>query len=415
MKHRSTSVAVATLLLAAPALAQSDQNAPSGDPQFKWGERNTSYPPAFDAQFRAPIVPTQAELDVETVVDGLVHPWAIKNLPGDSGYLVTERTGTLRHVTSQGILSEPIGGTPKVRDEKQGGMLDVETGPNFAEDRMVYLSYAKPTGTNDAGKTLSATAVGRGRLSDDFSRIEGFEDIWVQKPSAPEPLHYGSRIAFGDQGHVFITTGERFTFENRPRAQQLGATWGKTIRVNADGSIPQDNPFVSNPEADDAIWSYGHRNIQGAQIVDGQLVVLEMGPQGGDEINIVEPGLNYGWPLVSYGRRYDRFGGAPVGTGTAKMEGMTQPLYFWDPVIAPSDFVIYDGEMFSEWQGDYLVSALVAGGLVRISLGEDGLVEAEERVLSDLKRTRDVEIDDDGSLLVITDQEDGRLVRIKRQ
>ncbi|MEF2553451.1 PQQ-dependent sugar dehydrogenase [Aurantimonas sp. A2-1-M11] len=414
MKIASNSVAVAALLVASSASGQTDQDAP-GDPQFEWGERNTSYSPAFDAQFRAPIVVTQTEFDVETIVDGLVHPWAIKNLPDDTGYLVTERTGTLRHVTSDGVLSPPIGGTPEVRDERQGGMLDVETGPNFAEDRMIYLSYAKPTGTNEAGMTMSATAVGRGRLSEDFTMVESFEDIWVQDPSAPEPLHYGSRVAFDDDNHVFITTGERFTFENRPRAQQLGATWGKTIRVNADGSIPEDNPFVGVLEADDSIWSYGHRNIQGAQVVDGQLVVLEMGPQGGDEINLIEPGLNYGWPLVSYGRRYDRFGGAPIGTGTAKIEGAAQPLYFWDPVIAPGDFVVYDGDMFPEWQGDFLISALVAGGLVRISQGEDGLVEAEERVLPDLKRTRDVEVDDDGSLLLITDQEDGRLLRITRR
>ncbi|SDY92541.1 PQQ-dependent sugar dehydrogenase [Citreimonas salinaria] len=413
MSNAPISLAVAALLLASPASAQTGQDA-SADPQFEWGERNTSYPPAFDAQFRAPMLVTQAELDVETIVDGLVHPWAIKNLPGDSGYLVTERTGTLRHVTSDGVLSAPIGGTPEVRDERQGGMLDVETGPNFAEDRMIYLSYAKPTGTNAEGMTMSATAVGRGRLSEDFAMVEGFEDIWVQDPSAPEPLHYGSRIAFDDQNHVFITTGERFTFENRPRAQQLGATWGKTIRLYADGSIPKDNPFVGVPEADDSIWSYGHRNIEGAQVVDGQLVVLEMGPQGGDEVNLIEPGLNYGWPLVSYGRRYDRFGSAPIGIGSADIEGAVQPLYFWDPVIAPNDFVVYDGDMFPEWQGDFLISALVAGGIVRLSVGGDGLVQAEERLLPDLKRTRDVEIDDDGSLLLITDQENGRLLRITR-
>lgn len=413
MINMPTWAAFAALLIASAAAAQTDQQS-SDDPQFEWGERNTSYPPAFDAQFRAPIAVTEAELDVETIVDGLVHPWAIKNLPGDSGYLVTERMGALRHVTSEGVLSDPLGGTPEVRDERQGGLLDVETGPNFAEDRMIYLSYAKPTGNDSEGMMMSATAVGRGRLSEDFNTVEDFEDIWVQNPSAPEPLHYGSRITFDDQDHVFITTGERFTFENRPRAQQLGATWGKTIRLHPDGSIPQDNPFVGNAEADDAIWSYGHRNIQGAQVVEGQLVVLEMGPQGGDELNKIEPGLNYGWPLVSYGRRYDRFGGAPIGTGKAKMEGTAQPLYFWDPVIAPNDFVVYDGDMFPEWQGDFLISALVAGGLVRLSLGKDGLVQTEERVLPDLKRTRDVEVDDDGSLLLVTDQEDGRLLRITR-
>ncbi|WP_370736671.1 PQQ-dependent sugar dehydrogenase [Jannaschia seosinensis] len=247
--------ALAALLIAPAAHGQTD-------PAFEWGERATSYPPAFDAQFRAPVMVTRTDLAVDTIVDGLVHPWAIENLPGDEGYLLTERTGTLRHVTSDGTLSAPIDGLPEVRDERQGGMLDVEMGPNFAENRMIYISYAKPMGTNADGMALSATAAGRGRL-EDLSTVEGFEDTWVQDPSAPEPLHYGSRIAFDGDGHVFITTGEHFTFENRPRAQQLGATWGKTIRVNLDGSIPDDNPFVGIPEADDSIWSYAIATSKG--------------------------------------------------------------------------------------------------------------------------------------------------------
>lgn len=409
--------AVATLGISAPASAHMGQDHPddggSAAPAFEWGDRNTSYPPAFDAQFRAPIVVTETAFEIETIADGLVHPWAVENLPGDAGYLVTERTGVLRHVTEDGTVSEPIGGLPEVRDEEQGGLLDVKMGPDFADDRMIYITYAKPTGTNDDGKTMSATAMGRGALSEDMQTVEGFEDLWVQQPSAPEPLHYGSRVAFDDEGHVFVTTGDRFTFENRPRAQQLGATWGKTIRLNLDGSVPDDNPFVGDTEADPSIWSYGHRNLQGAQVVDGELIVLEMGPQGGDEMNVIEAGANYGWPLVSYGRRYDRFGGAPIGTGAADMADTAQPLYFWDPVIAPNDFVVYEGEMFPDWQGDILISALVAGGLVRISLGDDGRVDAEERVLTgDLERTRDVEVDADGSLLILTDQEDGRLVRV---
>ena len=400
-------------LLAPPLALLASPAAPQSGEGHEWGERNTSFPPEFDAQFRAPIEVTEVGVTVETVVDGLVHPWAIENLPGDGGYLVTERTGNLRHVTQDGQLSEPLGGLPEVRDEEQGGLLDVELGPTFEQDRMIYVTYAKPTGTNDEGMTMSATAAGRGRLSEDFTRVEDFEDIWVQTPSAPEPLHFGSRIVFDDAGeHAFITTGEHFTFENRPRAQQLGATWGKVVRVNLDGSIPEDNPFVGREDAEPSIWSYGHRNIQSAQVVDGELVVVEMGPQGGDEINVVEPGGNYGWPLVSYGHRYDRFGGAPIGTGLSDMPGTIQPLYFWDPVISPGDFVVYEGEMFPEWQGDMLIGALSADGIVRISRGEDGRVEAEERLLTDLGRTRDVEVDDDGALLIITDYEDGELLRV---
>jgi glucose/arabinose dehydrogenase len=376
-----------------------------------WGERNTTLEPAFPQQFRAPIEVTDVTLNIETVANGLVHPWAIQVLPGDAGYLVTERTGHLRHVSEDGTVSDPIGGLPEVHDERQGGMLDVELSPTFAEDRMIYITYSKPIGTNDEGATLSATAAGRGTLSDDLTAVNRFEEIWVQSPSAPEPLHYGSRIVLTDD-HAYITTGERFTFENRPRAQQLSATWGKVVRVNHDGSIPEDNPFVDMPDAEPSIFSLGHRNIQSAQWVDGALVVVEMGPQGGDEINVIEAGANYGWPIVSYGRRYDRFGGAPVGTGEADMPGGTQPLYFWDPVISPGDFVVYEGGMFEPWQGDMLIGALSADGFVRISLGEDGLVEAEERLATELGRTRDVEVDQDGSLLVLTDYEDGRLVRV---
>ncbi|MGR3541686.1 MAG: PQQ-dependent sugar dehydrogenase [Hasllibacter sp.] len=379
---------------------------------FEWGARNTSYPPAFDAQFRAPIQVTERELVTETVADGLVHPWAVAVLPDGAGYLVTERTGALRHVALDGTVSDPIAGVPEVRDERQGGLLDIELGPNFAEDRMVYLTYAKPTGTNEDGDTLSATAAGRAALSDDLTALEGFEDIWVQQPSAPEPMHYGSRIVFDGEGHAYITTGERFTFENRPRAQQLDAAWGKVIRVNLDGSIPGDNPFTGREDADPSIWSYGHRNVQGAVMRDGVLMTIEHGPQGGDELNAPEAGANYGWPLVSYGRRYERFGGAPIGTGEASYEGTEQPLYFWDPVIAPADLTVYRGGMFPDWQGDLLISALVAGGLVRLDIGEDGRVAAEERLLPGLARTRDVAVDADGSVLVLSGSEEGRLVRV---
>jgi glucose/arabinose dehydrogenase len=403
--HRSTLTALAALSLALPAAAQ--------DAAHDWGERNTDFAPEFDAQFRAPIEVTHADVAIETVASGLVHPWAVENLPGDAGYLVTERAGNLRHVSAEGDVSDPIEGLPEIHVEEQGGLLDVEMGPTFEQDRLVYITYSKPTGMNENGATLTATAAGRGTLSEDMTRLEGFEEIWVQTPSAPEPMHYGSRIVFDDSGeHAYITTGERFTFENRPRSQQLSATWGKVARVNLDGSIPEDNPFVDRADAEPSVFSYGHRNVQSAQWVDGELVVAEMGPQGGDEINVVEAGGNYGWPLVSYGERYTRYGGAPIGTGLSDMPGTVQPLYFWDPVISPGDFVVYEGDVFPEWEGDMLIGSLSEDGIVRISRGEDGRVDAEERVATDLGRTRDVEIDDDGAVLILTDYEDGRLVRV---
>lgn len=389
------------LTLAAPALAQ------SGDERHEWGERNTSFQPVFDAQFRAPIEVSDVDLEQQTIASGLVHPWAVEALPGDAGYLVTERAGRLRHVSEDGTLSEPIEGIPEVLARQQGGLLDVKAGPDFADDRMIYLTYSKPMGDG-----MSATAAGRGRLSEDMTSIEGFEDIFVQEPPSPTPMHYGSRIVFEGQGRAFVTTGEHFTDEQRDMAQDLDNHYGKVVRVGLDGSVPQDNPFTGQEGALDEIWSYGHRNIQGAAMRDGQLWIVEHGPAGGDEINLPEPGANYGWPVVSYGERYESNGGGPVGIGEARAEGMEQPLYWWDPVIGPGDMTFYDGAAFEAWQGDALIGGLVSGGLVRLSIGQDGLIEAEERLVPEVGRTRDVEVDQDGTLLILTDFEDGALIRL---
>ena len=221
-------------------------------------------------------------------------------------------------------------------------------------------------------------------------------------------MHFGSRVVFDGQGHVFVTTGEHFTQENRQKAQDLNTTFGKTVRFNLDGSIPQDNPFVSDDSVIDSIWSYGHRNIQGAMFRDGVFWTIEHGPKGGDELNVTEPGKNYGWPVISYGKQYS---GDPVGNGQAKQDGMEQPDYFWDPVIAPAGMITYEGDMFSDWSGDVLISSLYPGGLVRVELDGDRVV-AEERLLRDMGRVRDVEVDNDGSLLIVTDFENGSLIRL---
>jgi glucose/arabinose dehydrogenase len=403
--------ALAMLLLgvtAAPAIAAPGHG--ETDVTFTWGNRNTDFERAFDAQFRADLVEGSAATSTALLAGGLVHPWGIDQMP-DGSFLVTERPGRLRHVTADGTVHDPIAGVPEVYNAEpstgwttQAGLLDVKAGPDFAEDRMVYLTYSKPIGDG-----MSATAAARGVLSEDMTELTDVEDIWVQSPPSDAAMHYGSRLVFPGDGTVFITTGEHFTEQYRDYAQDMDRTYGKVIRVNLDGSIPEDNPFVGRA-GDDAIWSLGHRNIQGADLApDGSLFVLEHGPAGGDEVNKPAPGANYGWPLVSYGEQYS---GDLVGTGQASMEGMEQPLYFWDPVIAPGGATFVTGEMFPEWEGDLMIGSLYPGGLVRIVFGEDGYVVEEERLLRNQGRVRDVDVLADGSIVFLTDFENGSIIHV---
>jgi glucose/arabinose dehydrogenase len=259
------------------------------------------------------------------------------------------------------------------------------------------------------GGGASATATARGRLSEDGASLAEVEDIFVQEPPSPTTNHYGSRLVFDDAGHVFVTTGEHFSERERQLAQSLSATYGKVVRVNLDGSVPEDNPFVGREGAIPSIWSYGHRNIQSAALdAEGQLWIVEHGPQGGDELNRIEPGANYGWPVISYGENYN---GTPVGEGVTAQEGMEQPVYYWDPVIAPSGMAFHDGEMFPDWQGDALIGSLTPGALVRLEL-EGGRVVGEERLLEDEGRIRDVAVAPDGAVLVLTDAGNGALLRL---
>lgn len=393
---RST-VALLAVVAAAPA---------AGQTTFTYGERNTDFLPAFERQTRAPLQNSDVELQSELIAGGLVHPWGVAALP-DGGFLVTERAGRLRHVTADGELVEaPLAGVPEVLAREQGGLLDVALGPDFAADRMIYLTYSKPVG----GDGMSATAAARGRLADDLSGIEGVEDIFVQDPPSPSPMHYGSRIVFDDAGHAFVTTGEHSTQSERVYAQDLDKTYGKVVRVDLDGAVPEDNPFIGQNGAVESIWSYGHRNVQAAAMMpDGTLYTIEHGPKGGDELNRPEPGLNYGWPVISYGERYS---GGPIGSGEAAMEGMEQPVYFWDPVIAPGGMDVHSGDIFADWNGDLLIGSLYPGGVVRISLDEDGRVEAEERLMRDAGRVRTVHVLNDGSFVILTDTENGSLMRV---
>ena len=390
-------IALAATTAATAACAQ-------GDASFTYGARNTDFLPAFENQTRAPLQPSDVELETRVVAGGLVHPWGVAAL-SEGGYLVTERAGRLRHVAEDGTLSDPIGGVPEVLAQDQGGLLDVALGPEFATDRMVYITYSKPMEDG-----LSATAAARGRLSDDMTALEEVEDIFVQDPPSPTPKHYGSRIVFDGEGHAFVTMGEHSSDAERGFSQDLDKTYGKVVRIALDGSVPDDNPFVGQEGAVVSIWSYGHRNVQAAVMApDGTLWTVEHGPKGGDELNRTEAGVNYGWPIISYGKRYS---GGPIGGGQAAMEGMEQPVYFWDPVIAPGGMDMHSGEALSGWNGDLLIGSLYPGGVVRLELGEDGRVVAEERLMRDAGRVRTVEVLGDGTFVILTDTEDGELIHV---
>jgi glucose/arabinose dehydrogenase len=318
--------------------------------------------------------------------------------------LVTEKPGRLRLITQNGEVSAPIGGVPSVDARNQGGLLDVALSPTFASDRLVYLSYSEPRGGGANG-----TSVARGRMSEDGSRLENVVVIFRQQPAWRSTGHFGSRLTFDRDGRLYVTLGERQQNAPRELAQDLSTDLGKVVRINADGSIPADNPFVGRQGVRHEIWSYGHRNVQGADIhpETGALWTVEHGPQGGDELNIPLPGRNYGWPVISYGEEYS---GLPVNEGIAAREGMEQPVYYWDPVIAPGDMDFYRGDLFP-WRGDILIAGLRSQALVRLELDGDRVV-GEERFALGVGRIRDVAEAADGSLWIITDAEDGLLLRL---
>lgn len=389
--HRIPTICAAALV-ALPACAQDG---------FEFGAKNAPYDPAFDNQTRAPLTDSVA-VTRETVASGLNRPWGIEVLP-DGSYLVTERPGDLRHVTRAGEVSPPISGVPEVVARDQGGLLDVALAEDFETSGVIFLTYAKPV---DGG---TATAAARAVLSDDRSSLSEVQDIFVQWPAANNAMHFGSRAVPHD-GHVYVTTGEHFTVEYRQYAQDTGRTYGKVVRVTPEGDAPGDNPFADQGGAAAQVWTLGHRNVQGAAIRPdtGALWTLEHGPAGGDELNRIEAGANYGWPEVSYGINY---GGSPVGTGEPRAEGFVEPRYYWDPVIAPGGFVFYHGEMFADWQGDVLAASLNPGGLVRLSLDGDTVTE-EERFFTGDARIRDIDIDRDGAVLMLVDAPDGQILRV---
>ncbi|HRH79400.1 MAG TPA: PQQ-dependent sugar dehydrogenase, partial [Cellvibrionaceae bacterium] len=318
------------------------------------------------------------------ITDNLSSPWGLTALP-DGRWLITQKGGSLVIVTTSGQISANIQGVPSVYSGGQGGLLDVSLDPQFASNRYVYLSFSEP---REAGK--NATAVGRAQLSSDEKSLQNWQVIFRQQPAWNSSLHFGSRLAWDKNGLLYVTLGERSLPESRVFAQDINTTLGKTLRIKPDGSIPVDNPFVGNANAKAEIWSYGHRNVQGAAIhpVTGELWTLEHGPRGGDEVNRPQAGKNYGWPIITYGEDYS---GAPIGDGITAKEGMEQPIYYFDPVIAPGGIEFYRGNLFTGWQNNLLISSLTPGGLVRL-VCQDNKVVGEERVVKQLGRVRDVAV-----------------------
>lgn len=336
---------------------------------------------------------------VERIAGGLEHPWALAFLP-DGRMLATERPGRLR-VIADGAVSEPVPGAPKVFAQGQGGLLDVAVSPDFAETGLIFLSFAEPA---EGG---ARTAVARARLTGEGldAALQDVEVIFRMSPASDGGRHFGSRIVVAPDGNLFIGTGDR---GQDMRAQDPADHAGKVLRIGPDGAIPEDNPHVEGAAPE--VWSWGHRNIQGAGLdADGRLWTVEHGARGGDELNRPEPGLNYGWPVISYGVHYD---GSPIGEG-ARKDGMEQPAFYWDPSIAPSGLTVYDDDLFPEWRGDIIVGALRSQLIARVVMGEDGPTGEEERILEgDFGRIRDLRTGPDGALWFVTDDADGGVFRV---
>lgn len=360
--------------------------------------------PAFEGQTRAPESKSNVAFDVVTVAEGLTAPWGLAFLPSGK-MLVTEKAGQLRVVAADGTMSPPVEGITPVDARGQGGLLDVALDPAFATNQLIYWSFSEPQ-----AERMNNTAVARGKFVDGATpRVENVQVIYHQAPSVASSGHFGSRLAFGRDGTLFVTQGDRQANPNRELVQKMDTLIGKIVRINPDGSIPKDNPFVGKEGVRPEIWSLGHRNSQAAAIhpTTGDLWEVEHGTRGGDELNIVRKGLNYGWPDAAYGIEYR---GQPIREGTTARPGTEQPTYYWDPVIAPSGMMFYTGDLFPAWKGSLFVGGLASTNLVRLDLKGDRVV-GEERLLKDLQpapaRIRDVRQGPDGAVYIVTNATTG--------
>jgi glucose/arabinose dehydrogenase len=370
------------------------ETAPPNVPEFK---------PAFAGQTRAPAMRTRTEVDVTEVPTGLENPWALAFLP-DGRIFVTEKPTGRLYVLEGVKKPHAVAGLPRVDGRDQGGLLDVAVGPDYAETRHVYVSYYEP---RRGGNGL---AVARARFVDaENPNLEDVEVVFRMEPTLDSTKHAGGRMVFAPDGRLFVTLGERSVLEGRKQARDLGSDLGKIVRIERDGRIPRDNPFVDRPGARPEIWTIGHRNVLGAALDDKQrLWIAEMGPRGGDELNLVEKGKDYGWPVIGYGEEYT---GKPIHAST-QAPGMEQPVYYWDPVISPGALAFYTGDLFKEWKGNFLIAGLSSKALIRLKLQNDRVV-GEERLLHERgERLREVVQGPDGAVYVLTDESNGKLLRL---
>ncbi|HTE28531.1 PQQ-dependent sugar dehydrogenase [Flavitalea sp.] len=383
-----------------PVAANADSTSAGATVETK--EPNSKYKPAFAGQTRIGGVKTNTPYEVKAITTDLKTPWGITVLP-DGRLLITEKTGTMRIATTSGQLSAPITGLPKVNPAGQGGLLGVRVDPAFATNRIVYWVFSEPLPEGNL------TAVAKGKLSADEKTIEGATVIYRATPAYKGTLHYGGRILIDQSGNLVVSTGERSDLVTRPQAQDIKSGLGKVLRITTDGKPVPGNPLATNANARPEIYSYGHRNVQGLAFhpQTGDLWEVEFGPRGGDELNRIEAGKNYGWPTITYGIEYS---GEKVGDAIQQKEGMEQPVYYWDPVVSPSGITFYSSDSLPEWKNNLFIGALSGQHIVRLVI-ENNKVTGEERLLgSENQRFRDITQGKDGALYAVTEQ--GRLYRI---
>jgi len=385
--------------------AQSSQTADSTYAPVETKAPNSDYKPAFEGQTRIGGVKTSTPYEVKVLSEGLNRPWGMAVLP-DGRLLITEKAGNLRIATADGTLSEPITGVPEVNSDGQGGLLGVTIDPAFESNRMIYWAFSQntPTGT--------LTAVGKGKLADDEKKIENAQVIYQATPAHKSKLHYGGRVLFDHDGYLYVSTGERSDTVTRPQAQYLNSGLGKVLRITTDGQPAPGNPFEGNSEARPEIYSYGHRNVQGLALhpVTGDLWEAEFGPMGGDEINRIQAGKNYGWPTITYGLEYS---GKKVGDSLQQKEGMEQPVYYYDPVLSPSGMTFFEGNSIPEWENNLFVGGLSSTHIARLVIKDNKVVGEESLLADEGERFRDVKQGKDGALYAITDG--GKLYRIGKK
>lgn len=383
-------------------------NNASGDsmlPPVETGSPNTDYKPAFAGQTRTGGVKTSTPYEAKAISNALDRPWGIAVLP-DGRLLITEKKGAMRIATTAGQVSEAITGLPEVNPAGQGGLLGLTIDPQFSNNRMVYWVFSEKTNEGNL------TSVAKGKLSADEKTIENATVIYRATPAYRGTLHYGGRILFDKSGNLFVSTGERSDLSTRPQAQSLTSALGKIVRITKDGQPANGNPFAGRSDARPEFYSYGHRNVQGLAFhpETGDLWENEFGPRGGDELNLVQAGKNYGWPTIGYGYEYS---GKKIGEGITQKEGMEQPVYYWDPVLSPSGMTFYNGAQIPEWKNNLFIAGLNSNHIARLVIKNNKVVGEERILANEGQRFRDVAQGKDGALYSITDE--GRLYRIAKK